>query len=435
MSSRPGTALPAQGFFGRQPGRRLDAWIALNVPALTGNLERVRARAGGRPVMAVVKANAYGHGLVPVAENLVRAGVDALMVVNTQEAEALRSAGVDAPIMNFGPMLGTEAEYLIERQIEQMVYTREAVSALVAAAAMQVAEARVHVHIDTGLGRVGVPYRDAAALLEWIGGRSRVRIVGTSTTLTEDPEFDREQLRRFLEICSAAETAGIDLGTRHVASSAALMDFPDAHLDMVRPGTAIYGHYPSEESRRRDAEVGLQPVLSLHARIAQVKELQPGDSVGYHRAYTASERQTIATLPVGYSDGYPPEVAAAGGHVWIRGTACPLVGSVTSNHCEVRVPQELGVRPGETATLIASGRETAPGAGFRGAGLTGERPATGGDAGRAGPADAGDAGPPLAHVVAAWAGISTYRLHMQLNPDLPRNLEGLRRQGRGPGRG
>ncbi len=398
-----------------EPGRRADAWVGLNRGHLTANFQKVKERAGGGPVMAVVKADAYGHGLVAVAQTLAQAGADAFLVANTQEAVALKNAEVQQPVLHFGRVFAGAAELIIDSGIEQMVDSRDAVSSLVAAAAMQQAEAVVHVHVDTGLGRMGVPWPQAGELLEYVGSRSRVRIAGVSTALTEDPEFDRVQVGRLREIVAAARAGGIDVGRVHAASSAAIFADPDAHLDMVRPGIALYGHYPSVGSRQRDADVGLQPVLGLRARVVQVKRLEQGDSAGYHRAYVAERPQTIAVLPIGHSDGYPPQAAAGGGYAWIRGARCPFVGGIDANHCKVLLPEELGVQAGELATLISTGAEQSP---F-------------GSATEPTNVDAGAdpfGGPPTADMVATWAGISVYKVLMGINPKIPRVYERQRRR-------
>ena len=215
------TAPAQQGGGGAIPGRRSDAWIGVDFANLTSNFNLVKSRAGDRPVMAVVKADGYGHGVVPVAEALAQAGADAFMVSNTQEAMALRLAGITQPILHFGPLF-SGVELLVENDIQQMVDSREALSGLVAAAAQNQAEVTVQVHVDTGLGRMGVPWQEAAEFLDYVSRRSRVKLAGVSTTFTEDPEFDREQLRRFLEVCDTATAAGVDVGMRHAASSAAV---------------------------------------------------------------------------------------------------------------------------------------------------------------------------------------------------------------------
>ena len=256
------------------PGRRADAWVGVDVPSLTSNFNLVKERAGGRPVMAIVKANAYGHGIVPVAQTLAAAGADSFLVGNTQEAMTLRLAGITQPILNFGPLFGG-VELLVDHDIQQMVDSRESLSGLVAAAAQNRAEVTVQVHVDTGLGRMGIPWQEAVEFIEYVGRRSRVNLAGVSTAFSEDPEFDREQLRRFNEVCDAATAAGIDIGMRHAASSAAVLSMPEAHLDMVRPGILLYGQYPSSEARAAEPDLGLKPALGLRARVAHVKTLQP----------------------------------------------------------------------------------------------------------------------------------------------------------------
>jgi len=392
-----------------EPGRRNDAWVGVDVANLTSNFNLVKERVGGRPVMAVIKADAYGHGIVPVAQTLARAGADSFMVANTQEAMALRLAEVTQPILNFGPVFGG-AELLIENDIQQMVDSRTSISGLVASAAQNRAQVTIQIHIDTGMGRMGVPWREAGELLAYVGGRSRITIAGVSTVFTEDPEFDQVQLARFIEICEAAKAAGIDIGKMHAASSAAVLSTPAAHLDMVRPGILLYGHYPSAGAREAEPELGLKPVLGLRARVAQVKTLQQGESVGYHRVYVAPEEQTIAVLPIGYSDGYPPEAVIGGGHVWLGRARCPFVGEMSSNHCMVRVPADTEVAAGDFAVVIATGNEPS---------FFGATPEEGGDPW---------VGPPSAEMVAHWAGISIYRVHIGLNPKLPRTFEGARRR-------
>ena len=168
----------------------------------------------------------------------------------------------------------------------------------------------IHVCVDTGIGRVGVPYYQAAPLIRDLAIRKSVQIRGTMMTFAEDMEFDKEQIRRFHETCSALEEEGIALGKKHAASSFTLFQHPDAFLDMVRPGMAIYGIY-SENEFRHAGVMDLRPAISLKARVAYVKKLRQGDSAGYNRAYMAKDDVWVATLPVGHADGWP-RLAAKG---------------------------------------------------------------------------------------------------------------------------
>ena len=388
------------------------AWVELDRSAVAANLAAVRRRAGGRPVMGVVKANAYGHGLAPMARMLADAGVDALMVITVDEALAVRAAGIRTPVLNYGPFDRPAAAELIEQDVDQAVYTREAVEGLAAAARGTGKAARVHLVLDTGLGRVGVPAAGAAEVFEAAASgvaAGTLQVGGIATALTEDLEYDRVQLARFEDARERARATGLDAGTRHVASSAAVLDFPEAHLDMVRPGIMLYGHYPNDRSRA-ERPIELAPVLSLKARIAYVKTLAAGDSIGYHRAWIAERATTVATLPIGHSQGYPARALAAGGWVEIHGRACPLVGGITSDHLEVAIPDGLEVRVGDIATLIAGVPGTA-------------RPGDGATAGGARVADAGESQvPPTAPMVGEWDGAGVYGVLMHLSPLLPRMI-------------
>ncbi|MBN2408176.1 MAG: alanine racemase, partial [Candidatus Aminicenantes bacterium] len=281
---------------------RADPRIDVNLGRIAWNLAHLKKRVKV-PVMGVVKANAYGHGLVAVAKALEEAGVEALMAGKLQEAIALREAGIRCPILNFGPFDRRDSREIVGRNISQSVYTEEALYLEEAAAALD-RPAPVHIDIDTGMGRTGVLQDRALPLIEKIASLAHLKIEGVCTTLTEDPEFDKEQLRRFLEICSAAKRKGISLGWRHAASSAAVFYSPEFHLDMIRPGITLYGYYPNARTRKVDA-LDLRPALKLSAKVIFIKDLSPGESLSYLRAFKAEKKMRAATLGAGYSDGYP----------------------------------------------------------------------------------------------------------------------------------
>jgi alanine racemase len=280
-----------------------DPRIEVDLGAIGRNLDRVRKRTKV-PVMGVVKANAYGHGLVEVARFLESAGVAALMTGKLDEAVRLRSAGVRCPIANFGPFGPPDAEEILRRGIRQSVSTADDLAALDSAAAKAGLTAGIDIHVDTGLNRAGVPAGEALPLIERAASLRRVRIEGISTALTEDPEFDREQLRIFTEVCAAAKARGIDCGPRHAASSGALFGEADVFLDMVRPGIALYGYYPNARTRREDS-LGLEPALRLEASVTFVRDVKPGESLSYLRAIRIDRPTRVATVGIGYSDGYP----------------------------------------------------------------------------------------------------------------------------------
>ena len=330
------------------PGVR-DPRIEVDLGAIGRNLDRVRKRAKV-PVMGVVKANAYGHGLIEVARYLDSAGVAALMTGKLDEAARLRSAGVRCPIANFGPFGPPDAEEILRRGIRQSVSTADDLAALDSAAAKAGSVAGIDIHVDTGLNRAGVPAGEALPLIERAASLRRVRIEGISTALTEDPEFDREQLRVFTGICAAAKARGIDCGPRHAASSGALFGDDDVFLDMVRPGIALYGYYPNARTRQEDS-LGLEPALRLKASITFVRDVEPGESLSYLRAIRIDRPTRVATVGIGYSDGYP-HLLGGKGTVLIGGRAFPVLPAVTSNHVMIDLGDNRTIRVGDEVVLI-----------------------------------------------------------------------------------
>lgn len=369
------------------PGGDADARLEIDLKNIAWNLEQIRNKVERRPVMAVIKANAYGHGLVEVGRFLERERVRFLAVGKAREAFALRDGGVNTPILNFGPFSRVDAGQIVRRDVSQSVYT--GAFRHLAAAARKLdgaARARVHVKVDTGLGRVGVPHHRALALIEEVASTPGLTIEGIFTTFTEDEAFDRVQLERFLRVCRAARQKGIDIGLRHAASSAGVLSLPEAHLDMVRPGIMLYGHYPSAKAAKART-VDLRPAMSMKVPVAYVKALGPGDGVSYHRAFVAGQETRVATLPVGYSDGYPYQ-AAGKAEVLVRERRRPAIALVTANHLTVDVTGDDAVRIGDEAILF----------------------------GRQGEAEISAA------EVAAWAGTSVYKILIGMSPLLPRRF-------------
>jgi alanine racemase len=261
----------------------------------------------------------------------------------------LRDAGITKPILLMGPFDTRELTAIVRRRIMPMVYTPIGDAIDRTASALQ-RRVTLQICVDTGIGRVGVPVREAAPLIRDLAGRKSIEIAGTMMTFTEDPEFDPEQLRRFNALAQTLTADGVTLGRRHAASSFALFQHPDAFLDMVRPGMAIYGIY-SEAPFRAMGILDLQPAISLKARVAYVKMLQAGDSAGYERAYRAERPVWIATLPVGHADGLP-RAAANGGRVRIGGALYPIIASVSASHSIVEIGSEPRVNIGDVATIF-----------------------------------------------------------------------------------
>jgi alanine racemase len=326
-----------------------DPWVEIDAARLRHNAGEIHRRAG-RPILAVVKNNGYGCGVVNVARVLERVqAVHGFAVVKLHEAMTLRDAGIAKPILLMGPFDARELRSIVARHIMPMTYTfvGDAIDRVSRALQRKVP---LHVCIDTGIGRVGVPFRNAGPLVHDLASRASVEIAGIMMTFTEDPEFDVEQLRRFESLTLELRRAGLELGRRHAASSFALFQRPDSFLDMVRPGMALYGVYSDAAFRTLDV-MNLEPAISLKARVAYVKKLEPGDSAGYERAYRTDRPVWLATLPIGHADGLP-RAAAKGGRVRINGVMYPIVASVSASHTIVEIGAEQRVSIGDVATVF-----------------------------------------------------------------------------------
>lgn len=386
---KAGAALPALGVgLSQSPAASarhssFDPWVDVHAGHLRANAAEVH-RHTRVPILAVVKNNGYGTGVVHVARALEGLEhIRGFAVVKLHEAIALRDAGIRKPVLLMGPAEDTALVEIARRGIEFMVYT-PIERALERAAVRAGRAVRVHVCVDTGLGRVGVPYGQAAGLIGDVARARGVRIAGLMMTFTEDEAFDREQLARFRSLVSQLDQAGVRSGIKHAASSYTLFQHADAFLQMVRPGMALYGIYP-EPAFRKAGTLDLIPALAFKARVAYVKQLKPEESAGYNRAYIAERPVWIATLPVGHADGLP-RVAAKGGRVRIGAALYPIIASISASHTIVEIGSEPRVRIGDEATLFDW--------------TEGSRPED----------------------LASACGVSVYDLTMHLNPLLPRRV-------------
>ena len=327
-----------------------DPWVEIYPANMQHNAGEVSRRVGGRPILAVIKNNGYGAGVVNAAKALEPLpSIGGFAVVKLHEAMSLRDAGVNKPILLMGPFDERNLADAVARGIMPMVYTPFGPT-LGRIAAHQQKPVPLHVCVDTGIGRVGVPFREAAPLIRDLASRKAVQIQGTMMTFTEDEEFDKEQLRRFQELCGALEVEGMRLGRKHAVSSFGVFQHPDAFLDMVRPGMALFGIY-SETPFRSMGLLDLKPALSLKARVVYVKQLKTGDSAGYNRAYMAKQEVWLATVPVGHADGMP-RAGANGGRVRIGDALYPIVASVSASHSILEIGSEPRVKIGDVATVF-----------------------------------------------------------------------------------
>jgi alanine racemase len=332
---------------GREPG--FDPWLDIRADHLAQNAAEVSRVAGRRPILAVIKNNGYGLGVVEVGRILSGLShVRGLAVITLQEAMRLRDARVTAPVLLMGPFAERDLADMHARDIMPMVYTPIG-DALARVAARAGRPMRIHVCVDTGLGRVGVPVREAGPLIRDLAARQGIVIDGVMMTFTEDQEFDQEQLRRFEALTRDLAAGGATLGARHAASSYTFFQHDNAWLDMVRPGMALFGVYP-EPAFADQKRLTLTPAGALRARVAYVKRLAAGESAGYNRAYVAKADTWVATLPVGHADGWP-RAAAKGAKVRIGDAMYPVIASVSASHTIVEIGRDQTVRIGDVATL------------------------------------------------------------------------------------
>lgn len=382
-SRRQSLALPTES---TADPRGYDPWLEIDVAAIQHNVRAVSRLSGGRPILAVVKNNAYGFGLATAGPILDRQPqVAGLAVVKTEEALSLRRAGVKKPILLMGRCRDEEAETLVRAQVRLAPFSEDALDQLDRVARRTGMRVRVHLYLDTGMGRMGLPVRRAPEWIAELARRRAIQIDGAFTELTEDADFDRDQVGRLKELGDLARSRGVRLGLLHAASSAAVMHQPETHLDMVRPGLALYGGYVSKEAM---AKGELRAAYRLRARVVRMERLEAGDGVSYHRRWRATRPTWVAVLPVGHVDGYPSG-AVKGAEVLIGERLYRVIGTVSASHTIVEVGDEQMVQVGDEVTLVGPD-------------------------------------PPAIHpnTVAERAGYSEYDMFMHLNPTLPRHVIG-----------
>ena len=327
-----------------------DPWIEVDRTALTENVRAVKRLAGGRPIIAVTKNNAYGLGLDAAAPILAALPeVSHLAVVRADEALALRKAGVRKPILLMGPANEDELVELVRLDVIQSPYRQIAPAVLTRVSQRAVRPVRVHLYVDTGMHRMGMPVDQAVEWAEALERSRAVRIEGAFTELTEDADFDRQQAAHLRELQSASKARGIAIPLLHAASSDAVMhQTTDTFLDAVRPGLALYGGYVSERAMQAG---GLRPAYRLKARVLRVDHLAAGEGVSYHRRYVAERPMWTATLGIGHVDGYPTG-AVKGCEVFAEGRLYPVIGTVSASHTLIDLGEEERLHVGDVVTLV-----------------------------------------------------------------------------------
>ena len=315
-------------------GSQRPTRILVDLDALSANLGAIRARVGV-PVMAVVKANAYGHGLVPVARYLQSQGADHLGVAFLEEGVSLRRAGITLPILVMGGIFGPQAAEFIAHDLEITVSSLDKLRQVEAAAQALGRKAVIHLKIDTGMERIGVhsysagPFIEAAVASQWC----ELKGIYSHLACADDPgsAMTALQLERFLDACNHFERLGAPMPLRHLANSGGVLHFPQTWLDMVRPGIVLYGVLPDVASQ---PTIPLKPVLSLVSQVVYFKVVRAGHPVSYGATWAPDADTRLVTVPLGYGDGYPRALSSRG-EVLIRDQRWPVVGRICMDQCMI----------------------------------------------------------------------------------------------------
>ncbi|MDD3305922.1 MAG: alanine racemase [Acetobacterium sp.] len=312
-------------------------WAEIDLDALTGNYQEIRRIVGPNvKILGVVKADAYGHGSLECARTLCDVGIDMLAVAFIDEAIALRQGGITEPILLLG---FTSKEYipdLIRWDVIPGTYQFDFAKALSEHCQEIGIRHPIHIKIDTGMGRIGIGWREASQAIEAINRLEGIELQGLythfSTADFADKTHTQEQIRRYQQVLSELAEKNIRIPIKHMANSAGIFDVEGVHFDMVRPGIILYGLYPSAEVDR--SKIGLKPVMTLKSTIVHLKTLHPGETVSYGNRFVANEDRIIGTLPIGYADGYT-RMLNGRAKVFISGQLVPVVGSICMDQCMI----------------------------------------------------------------------------------------------------
>ena len=331
----------------------MRVYAAINSEALKHNIREIKRRVGEKIlIMPVIKADAYGHGALKAAE-VLEEYANFYAVATVDEAVLLRQGGIRKPILIFGYTSPEEYRTAVENDISVTVFTYGAAKELNLTALKKGKTARLHIAVDTGMRRIGFECTEYGAdEVKKISCLEHIFIEGMYTHFAASDEKDMSftdfQTERFSSFNSMLQERGVKVPLLHAANSAAILDYPKAWFDMVRPGIILYGFYPSDDVKKTFT---LMPVMELKSHVAYVKDIKKGDTVGYGRTFKADRDMRIATVPVGYADGYP-RLLSNRGRVIINGRYASIVGRVCMDQFMVDVTEIKGVSEGDTVTLI-----------------------------------------------------------------------------------
>ena len=315
-----------------------STWVEINLDAIAQNVRNIKTLIGEKiELMAVVKGNAYGHDILEISSIVLKNGATRLAVARLEEGIFLRKVGITVPILVLGLTPEQQVELLVSYNITPTVCRYETIEKLSKFAVKEDKRVKIHIKVDTGIGRIGIFPKHVLDFVTKVKAFKNIEIEGIFTHFSvadeKDKDYTETQFKKFTEVLTILEKEGIEIPIKHVGNSATFLDFPHMWLDLVRPGISIYGLYPSTEVQKT---VKLNPAHSFKTRIIFLKELPVGESIGYGRTYTTKRRTKVASLPVGYADGYNRHLSNQG-EVLVRGRRFPVIGRVCMDQSMIDV--------------------------------------------------------------------------------------------------
>lgn len=334
-------------------------WAEVDLDAIAHNIREIRKITNpSAQLMAVVKADAYGHGFLEVTKTLLENGADRLAVATLREGEQLRSRGVQVPILVLGALMEEDIEDYINFNITPNVFSYETAHAISYIAERKEKVTKIHIKLDTGMSRIGFLTGDnnqqVVDEIVKISKLPYIEVEGIFSHFSTSDEYDdtytRLQFERFTDVVNMLEERGVHIPIKHICNSAAIMMYPEMHLDMVRPGVILYGMYPSDEVDK--TKLKLKPAMTLKAKVTLVKEVEPGRGVSYGKDYITDRTTKIATVPIGYADGYLRRLAKEGKMI-VHGQQVPIIGRVCMDQCMIDVTNVHNIERGDEVILFS----------------------------------------------------------------------------------
>lgn len=327
-------------------------WVEINLDAIAKNVRNIKKLIGEKKeLMAVVKGNAYGHDVLEVSSVVLDNGANRLAIARLEEGILLREAGITVPILVLGLTLKEQAELLVLYDITPAVSEFEMLEKLSKSAIKMNKIAKIHLKVDTGMGRIGIFPQEVLGFIKKVKSLKNVEIEGIFTHFSvadeKDKAYTENQFKKFNKVLIDIKREGINISIKHVGNSATLLDLPHMWLDMLRPGISIYGLYPSPEVKKT---IDLIPAQEFKTRIIFLKELPAGESIGYGRTYITKRRTLVASLPVGYADGYN-RLLSNQGEVLVRENRVPIIGRICMDQCMIDVTKLPQVEAGDEVVL------------------------------------------------------------------------------------